>query len=514
MRNRVHIFDTTLRDGEQSPGISLSVHDKLEIAEQLARMGVDVIEAGFPITSQGDFEAVKAIADHVRGISVCALARAVSGDIDRAWEAIQGAEAPRIHTFIATSDIHIRMKLGKSKDDVLAMTEAAVKRAKGYTSDVEFSPEDATRTDPRFLVDVVRTAVEAGATVVNIPDTVGYVLPEEFVAMIEMLRSEIPAFKDDVVMSVHCHNDLGLAVANSLAAVMHGARQIECTVNGLGERAGNAAMEEIVMALETRYRDIGVKSGVDAREISRASKLVSNLTNYPIQFNKAIVGANAFAHSSGIHTDGMLKDRTTYEIMRPEQIGLEESKLVLGKTSGRHGFKAKLAELGRELTGDEFQEAFERFKDLADKKAEITDDDIIAILSDRARSLEEMWRLEKFEAHSPADKHPWAKVSLRKNGEAVSTRASGDGQVDAVGNAIKKALGVDEAELISFAIKAITGGLDAQGDVTIQLKVGDRIVIGRGVSTDIVEASARAYLNAMNKVVTGPEEPSDIDMTL
>lgn len=504
--DKVYVFDTTLRDGEQSPGISLSVRDKLEIAEQLARMGVDVIEAGFPITSSGDFDAVSAIAKQVRNISVCALARAVDKDIDRAWEAIQEAESPRIHTFIATSDIHIKHKLGKTHDEVVAMAEHAVRRAKGYCADVEFSPEDATRSDFDFLCRVVRATIQAGATVINVPDTVGYALPEEFASLIDRLRGAVPEL-NDVVISVHCHNDLGMAVANSLAAVLHGARQIECTVNGLGERAGNAAMEEVVMALETRYRTTNVKSGVRTEEITRASKLVSNLTNYPIQFNKAIVGANAFAHSSGIHTDGMLKDRTTYEIMRPEQVGLAESKLVLGKTSGRHGFKAKLAELGQALPEGEFEAAFERFKDLADKKAEITDDDVIAIVSDAARSAAEMWRLAEFEAHRPAGAEPpSARVVLRRNGDTKESTATGDGQVDAACRAIELALGV-EAKLVSFGVKAITGGLDAQGDVTISLDVDGTTVIGRGVSTDIVEASARAYLNALNKVVAAREAP-------
>ena len=513
--DRVYIFDTTLRDGEQSPGISLSVREKLDIAEQLARMGVDVIEAGFPITSQGDFECVSAIAEQVRDISVCGLCRAVDKDIDRAWEAVQKAEAPRIHTFIATSDIHIRHKLGKGHDEVVAMIEAAVKRARGYCPDVEFSPEDATRSDRDFLARVVRAAIDAGATTINIPDTVGYAMPEEFAGLIDFLRDEIPEFDaGDVVMSVHCHNDLGLAVANSLAAVAHGARQVECTVNGLGERAGNAAMEEIVMALDVRSRDVGARTGVKTEEISRASRLVSNLTNYPIQFNKAIVGANAFAHSSGIHTDGMLKDRTTYEIMRPEQIGLTESQLVLGKTSGRAGFRAKLEELGHELPDDEFQAAFDRFKELADKKAEITDEDIIAILSEEARVAEELWKLEKFEAHAPSDKQPWAKVVLRKNGDTVAQRAAGSGQIDAACNAIAKALEMEQARLVSFAVKAITGGTDAQGDVTIQLDVDGRTVIGRGVDADVVMASAKAYLNALNRALATHEEPGDIEGTI
>jgi 2-isopropylmalate synthase len=511
---KVYIFDTTLRDGEQSPGISLSVRDKVEIAEQLARMGVDVIEAGFPVTSQGDFECVSSIAQQVRDISVCALARAVEGDIDRAWDAIRLAESPRIHTFIATSDIHIRHKLGKRHDEVLAMAEHAVRHARSYCPDVEFSPEDATRSDAAFLARVVRAAIDAGATTINIPDTVGYALPEEFAALIDALNEAIPEFgTGDVILSVHCHNDLGLAVANSLAAVAHGARQVECTVNGLGERAGNAAMEEIIMALDVRARDVGARSGINTREIWRTSQLVSNLTNYPIQFNKAIVGANAFAHSSGIHTDGMLKDRTTYEIMSPEVIGLTESRLVLGKTSGRAGFRAKLSELGHELPDEEFQAAFERFKDLADKKAEITDADIVAILSQEARIAEDMWRLTEFEGHHAPGEQPRARVVICREEECIEAEATGDGQVDASCTALRQALDID-AHLVTFAVKAITGGLDAQGDVTIQVEVDGTTYIGRGVDTDIVAASAKAYLNALNKVVMAREESSDIEGTI
>ena len=393
MTNRVYIFDTTLRDGEQSPGISLNVREKLEVAEELARLGVDVIEAGFPITSPGDFEAVSAIAKHVEGPVVAGLARAVDGDIDRAWEAVREAARPRIHTFIATSDIHIERKLKKGKDEVLKMAEAAVRRARGYTPDVEFSPEDATRSDFAYLCKMVGTAIDAGATVINIPDTVGYALPKEFGELIAALRSEIPALGDSVVLSVHCHNDLGLAVANSLAAVENGANQIECTINGLGERAGNAALEEVAMILDTRARLFGKTTGIVTEEISRASKLVSSLTGYNVQFNKAIVGRNAFAHSSGIHTDGMLKDRDTYEIMSPNKIGLAESQLILGKTSGRHAFRAHLEEMGCRLGEDELDRAFAQFKELADKKAEITNDDLEAIVAEEVRTVAEIYGL-------------------------------------------------------------------------------------------------------------------------
>jgi 2-isopropylmalate synthase len=504
MSERVYIFDTTLRDGEQSPGISLSVRDKLEIAEQLVRLGVDVIEAGFPVTSQGDFEAVSTVARTIRGATVAALARALKGDIDRALAAVEKAERPRLHTFIATSDVHIRHKLGKSREEVLHMAAEAVSYARRFCDDVEFSPEDATRSDFDFLCKVVQVAIEAGATVINIPDTVGYALPDEFGSLIARLREAVPEL-DSVVLSVHCHNDLGLAVANSLAAIVNGANQVECTVNGIGERAGNAAMEEIVMILDTRYNTLGKKTGIRTEEIYRTSRLVSNLTNYPIQFNKAIVGANAFAHSSGIHTDGMLKDRTTYEIIDPARIGLKRSLFVLGKTSGRHAFRAKLEELGYDLEGDEFEKAFQRFKDLADKKAEITDDDIVAILADEARAAEEKWKLVELEAHHIPGRNPFARVVLERNGERLERSAEGDGQVDAACRAISQALGID-AQLVSFNVKSITGGLDAQGDVTISLEIGDRIVIGRGVSTDIVEASARAYLNALNKYLSWSEE--------
>ena len=375
MSDRVYIFDTTLRDGEQSPGISLSIREKLEIAEQLAKLGVDAIEAGFPITSQGDFEAVKAVADGVKGPRIVGLARSVGADIDRAWEAVKGAERPMIHTFIATSDIHIERKLRKSKDEVLKMAEMAVKKARKYTPEVEFSPEDATRSDFDFLCKILTVALESGATSINIPDTVGYALPDEFGKLIKELKQAVPGL-NDVILSVHCHNDLGLAVANSLAAVENGANQVECTINGLGERAGNAALEEIVMILDTRYRTLGRRTNIKTEEITKTSRLVSMLTGYQIQFNKAIVGANAFAHSSGIHTDGVLKDRITYEIISPQKVGLSESKIILGKTSGRHALRQHLEGMGYSLSDDELERTFERFKELADKKAEITDDDL------------------------------------------------------------------------------------------------------------------------------------------
>jgi len=502
---RIYIFDTTLRDGEQSPGISLNTREKLEIAEQLSRLGVDIIEAGFPITSQGDFEAVNTIAKKVRRPVICGLARCVDADIDRAAEAVEPAERPCIHVFVSTSDIHMERKLRKTRPEVLKMAVDGVKRARRHVEIVEFSPEDATRSDFGFLCEVTRAAIEAGATTVNIPDTVGYSTPDEFGSLIANLRKEVPEL-DEVVLSVHCHNDLGLAVANSLEAVVNGANQVECTINGLGERAGNAAMEEIVMVLDVRKRSLNAETNIKTEEIARTSRLVSTLTGYGVQFNKAIVGANAFAHSSGIHTDGMLKDRTTYEIINPQRIGLTTSKLVLGKTSGRHAFRSQLAELGYQLSEEELERAFERFKELADKKAEITDEDLAAIVADEVRTGAEAFKLDFIDTSSGTGKTPTATIRLRRNGDTIEKTATGDGQVDAACKAIEYATGVS-ASLISYSVSAITGSLDAQGDVNVQLDIDGRKFLGRGVSTDIVEASARAYLNAINKYVGGAGEP-------
>ncbi len=498
MNNKILIFDTTLRDGEQSPGISLNFREKLEIAEQLARMGVDVIEAGFPVTSPGDFQAVKTIAEKIKGSVVCALARAVEGDIDVAWQAIKEAERPRIHTFIATSDIHIERKLRKTRDEVLKMTEEAVKRAKRYTPDVEFSPEDATRSEFEFLCKVIEVALETGATTINIPDTVGYALPLEFGELIKKLVARFPVFGKEVVLSVHCHNDLGLAVANSIEAVINGANQVECTVNGLGERAGNAALEEVVMILDTRYRTIGKRTGIKTEEIARTSRLVSTLTGYPVQPNKAIVGANAFAHSSGIHTDGMLKDRTTYEIIDPKKIGLSESRLILGKTSGRHGLRQRLIELGYKLSPEELDAVFASFKKLADRKSQVTDEDLEAIVFDELYARGGRYKLVEFVIQSGTNIKPQAKVALKTNGEVVRAEAVGDGPVDAVYNAIDKIIGLD-TKLLNFSITALTGEKEAIGESNIRLEIGGRKVGGRGVSTDIVEAAALAYINAINR---------------
>jgi len=496
-RDKVYIFDTTLRDGEQSPGISLSSREKLDIADQLARLGIDIIEAGFPVTSPGDFNAVKTIAEKVKGPTIAALSRAVPNDVDKAWEAIQNADKPRIHTFIMASDVQIKHQLKKTPEEALQMAVDAVKRAKGYIDDVEFSPMDATRADFDYLCRMVEATIEAGATTINIPDTVGYSLPDEFGELIRNLRARVKTL-DDVILSVHCHNDLGMATANALEAVLNGANQVECTINGLGERAGNTSMEEIVMILDTRKHSIGKTTNINTEEIWRTSRMVSSLTGYHVQFNKAVVGANAFAHSSGIHQDGVLKERTTFEIIDPKRIGLTESKLVLGKTSGRHAFKTHLEDMGYQLSEEELESAFSRFKELADKKAQITDEDIEAIMADEVRTAVEVFKLDYIKTASGTGEIPEATIRLIKNGEVIEKTASGDGQVDAACKAIGLATGV-ETKLISYNVNAITEGLDAQGDVTIQLEIEGKQVLGRGVDTDIIEASAKAYLNAINK---------------
>lgn len=458
-----------------------------------------MIEAGFPITSQGDFDAVSTIAEKVREPVIAALARAVDADIDRAAEAIKKAERPRIHTFIMSSDMQIRNQLRKTHDEVIKMAVNAVKRAKSYYDDVEFSPMDATRADFDFLCKLVDATIQSGATTVNIPDTVGYATPDEFGKLIADLMEAVPAM-NDVVVSVHCHNDLGMSTANALAAVMNGATQVEGTINGIGERAGNTALEEIAMILDTRRKTLGKYTNITTEEISKTSRLVSSLTGYQVQFNKAIVGRNAFAHSSGIHQDGVLKERSTFEIIDPKRVGISESVLVLGKTSGRHAFRKHLESLGYQLPDDEFEAAFGRFKDLADKKAEIADIDIEAIIADEFRTASDVYTLEYIHVCSGTDATPTATVRLRKNGEVIEKTSIGDGQVDAVCNAIVWATGV-KGNLISYNVNSITEGLDAQGDVTIQLEIKGKPVMGRGVSTDIIEASAKAYLNAINKAL-------------
>ncbi len=497
---RVYIFDTTLRDGEQTPGISFSVQEKLEIARQLAKLNVDVIEAGFPVASPGDFAAVQAIAREVRGPVIAALARAAYGDIDRAWEALREAEKPRIHTFIATSDIHLKHKLQKTRDEVLRLAVAAVKHAKGYTADVEFSAEDAFRSDLSYLCEVIQAVIEAGATVVNIPDTVGYATPFEFGEFIAQIRERVPGI-ENVVLSVHCHNDLGLAVANSLAAVRCGAQQVECTVNGIGERAGNASLEEIVMALYTRKSFFGKETGINYGEIYRTSRLVSTLSGLPVPPNKAVVGKNAFLHESGIHQDGVLKERATYEIMNPQLIGFPQTNIVLGKLSGRHAFRERLAQLGYVLSDEELEKAFARFKSLADKKKEITDRDLEAIVKNEIKATPELYQLAYLHVSSGTTIVPTATVGLKRNGIVYEEAACGDGPVDAAFKAVDKITGINNLKLSEYTLSAITGGKDALGEVVVRVEYGGRTFLGRGLSTDVIEASVKAYLNAVNRVI-------------
>ncbi len=507
----VTIFDTTLRDGEQAPGISLDVNEKLEIAEQLARLRVDVIEAGVPVTSKGDFDAVKAIADTVGTEDgapvIAALARCHPDDVTRAAEALKGAHRSRIHVFVSTSAIHRDAMLkGASEDQIVEQAVEAVRRARGYTDDVEFSPQDATRTDVDFLLRILDATMEAGATTINIPDTVGYAVPHDFGQLIaEIVRRA----GDDVAVSVHCHNDLGLAVANSLEAVRNGATQVEVAVNGLGERAGNCSMEEVVMALNTRNDLLQRPVGINTREIARTSRLVSALTGYPVQFNKAVVGRNAFAHESGIHQHGVIQDRLTYEIMTAEELGFTGAQIVLGKHSGRHAFAQQLEQMGYSLTKEQIGRAFERFKELADRKVDISDVDLEAILADEMYAAEEdAFELVWTQVSGGTSTAPTATVRVRRNGgspteeqgEEIVEVAIGDGMVDAVCKAIRKACGID-AKLMTFNVAAVTPGVDALGDVTIQVEVDGRRYTGRGVSTDIVEASGRAFINALNKSV-------------
>lgn len=495
---RIKIFDTTLRDGEQSPGASMNVEEKIQVAKQLKKLGVDIIEAGFPIASPGDFEAVNRISKEVKGLVIAGLCRARDEDIERAAEALKPAEQKRIHTFIATSDIHLKYKLRMDRQQVIEAAVKAVKKARQYTDDVEFSAEDATRSDWDYLCKVTEEVIKAGATTVNIPDTVGYTIPQEYGELIEYLMNKVPNI-DKATISVHCHNDLGLAVANSLTAILKGAGQVECTINGIGERAGNAALEEIVMALKVRGDFFKADTGIVTQELYRTSRLVSKITGMVVQPNKAIVGANAFAHEAGIHQDGVLKERTTYEIMRPEDIGIPSSKIVLGKHSGRHAFKKRLEELGFSLTEDEINRAFERFKRLADQKKYIFNEDIEALVSDEVLKITEVYQLIDLEIASGTKKKPTATVRMKINGEEKEITTSGDGPVDAVYKAITELTG-SKAELNKFEIKAITGGTDALGEVTVILEEGGHTVRGHGSDTDIIVASAKAYVNALNKL--------------
>ncbi|NMB25344.1 MAG: 2-isopropylmalate synthase [Firmicutes bacterium] len=503
--SRVYIFDTTLRDGEQTPGISLNVEEKLEIARQLAKLQVDVIEAGFPIASPGDFAATAAIAAEIQGPVIAALARATVKDIEAAAAALQEAKNPLIHTFIATSPIHMEYKLRKQPAEVLRMVEEAVKGARQFVDDVEFSAEDATRSDLVFLAEVVSTAIAAGATRINVPDTVGYTTPGEYRRLIRYLKEHVAGI-DGIQLSVHCHNDLGMAVANSLAALEAGATQVECTINGLGERAGNASLEEIVMALATRQDTYGLHTEIVTEHIYRTSHLVSALTGVPVQPNKAIVGNNAFAHESGIHQDGFLKARSTYEIMTPQSIGLHQSRLVLGKHSGRHAFREKLKELGYNLSEQDTEQAFQRFIALADKKKEVSDRDLDALLKEELVAIPESFTLDYIHISSGNQTVPTATVRLTRGERGIAEAACGSGPVDAVYRAIDRASGIP-VQLESYALQAVTGGKDALGEVTVRISDNGSSYTGRGISTDIIEASARAYVHALNKLVyqKGPD---------
>ena len=497
--DRVVIFDTTLRDAEQSPGASLNVDEKVEIAHQLARLGVDVIEAGFPVSSPVQFEAVNRIAREVSGSVIAGLARTVAKDIESAAKALEPAEKWRIHTFSSTSAVHMKHILKMKPDEVLSKAVEAIKLAKGMTDDVEFSGQDATRSDRAFLVEIIQAVVEAGATTVNIPDTVGYGVPAEFGDLIAYLLANVPGL-DKVVISTHCHNDYGMATANSLAAVMNGARQIECTMNGLGERAGNASLEECVMAIRTRQDLFKCDTRINTKEIYRTSQMVSRLMGLEVQVHKAIVGANAFAHESGVHQDGYLKERTTYEIMLPEDVGVPRSKIVLGRHSGRHGFKARCSELGFELTDEQLTELYGKFTELADKKKEIFDEDIMALLDDAMPRPGETFKLESMQCVSGTG-IPSATVRIIRNGsEELLESSLGDGPVDAVYHAISKATGM-EVKLENYSIRAVTGSTDALGEALVRLRDGERVFAGRGVSTDIIEASAKAYISALNNLV-------------
>ncbi|HEX9464472.1 MAG TPA: 2-isopropylmalate synthase [Alphaproteobacteria bacterium] len=499
-KTRVRIFDTTLRDGEQSPGCSMNLEEKLRVAKTLEEMGVDIIEAGFPIASNGDFEAVREVARAVRTSTVCGLARAGRKDIDRAWEALKDAKRPRIHTFLSTSPLHMKFKLQMEPAEVHQAVIDAVTHARNLCDDVEWSPEDGSRTEHDFLCRCVESAIKAGARTINIPDTVGYAVPAEFGALIAMLMNRVPNI-DQAVISVHCHNDLGLAVANSLAAVAAGARQVECTINGIGERAGNAALEEIVMALRTRHDLMPFATGINTEHIMKASRLVSAITGFAVQPNKAIVGANAFAHESGIHQDGMLKNAQTYEIMTPESVGLHRSTLVMGKHSGRHAFKEKLKELGFQLGDNAVEDAFRRFKDLADRKKEVFDEDLVALVDDTVGSANDRVKFVSLQVVAGSKGPQIADLELEIDGVVKDVQSRGVGPVDAVFNAIQK-LVPNTAKLQLYQVHAVTAGTDAQAEVTVRLEEDGKTVNGSGADADTLVASARAYINALNRLFT------------
>ena len=501
MADKVLIFDTTLRDGEQAAGASMTAEEKLQVAHQLERLGVDIIEAGFPASSPGDFQAVQTIAREVRSPVICALAHANANAVDRAGEALKEAQEPRIHVFLSSSDIHIMHQLRKNREEVMEMAVANVARAKRHVSNVEFSPMDATRTEPEYLYTLVDETIKAGATTINIPDTVGYTTPEEFEALLRQLLEHVPALSK-VVLSVHCHNDLGLSVANSLAAVRAGARQVEGCINGIGERAGNASLEEVIMTLETRKDFFGVSTNINTRELLRTSHLVSDITGFMVQPNKAIVGLNSFRHASGIHQDGVIKERTTYEIMDSTAIGWPSNAIVLGKLSGRAGLRSRLEELGYHLEGEALDQVFQRFKELADKKGEITDRDLETIMAEerRATSQEVTFRLDHVQVSCGDHDIPTATVRLTGPDGVVSDAATGTGPVDAVYQAINRVVQVPNT-LTEFTVKSVTEGIDAVGEVTIRVAKEGRVYVGRGADTDIIVASARAYMNALNRLI-------------
>lgn len=499
MSEKIYIFDTTLRDGEQSPGASMDMHGKFQLAKQLVRLNVDVIEAGFPMASKGDFECVKNIADNIRGVQIAGLARCNQADIDRAWEALKKGEDPRIHIFLATSDIHMKYKLKMDRQQVLEKTIASVKYAAAHTSNVEFSAEDASRSDLDFVCQVFQAAIEAGATTLNYPDTTGYGLPDEFGAQIRYLVENIPDI-DRAILSVHCHNDLGLAVANSLAAINNGARQVECTINGLGERAGNTAMEELVMVLRTRGDKVNFHTDIVAEHIHNSSRLVSTITGIPVQPNKAIVGGNAFAHESGIHQDGVLKERTTYEIMNPTDIGLNKGNIVLGKHSGRHALRDRLDFLGYSLSDEELNQVFVRFKELADVRKEIFDEDLEAVVMDVILQVPEVYKLVSLGVMSGSMKLPTSAVRLSIDGRELEGAAIGVGPIDAAYRAIAD-LTRTSSKLLYFSVSSFTGGTDALGDVFVRVEDKGKVVVGYGLDPDIITAAAKAYLNALNRLV-------------
>ncbi len=494
----IRIFDTTLRDGEQSPGASMNPHEKLEVARQLERLGVDAIEAGFPISSEGDFESVKLIAENIKGCQIVGLSRTDPADIERAYEAVRRAQAPVIHTFIATSPIHMEYKLRLRPDQVVEQAVGAVKLAKRLAPFVEFSAEDATRSDPEFLCRIFQAVLDAGADCINIPDTVGYTVPEEYSRLIDTIRERVKGI-EKAIISVHCHNDLGLAVANTLTAIQHGVTQVECTVNGIGERAGNCSMEEVVMALHTRRDYFGAVTGIRTEQIYPTSRMVSRITGIRVQPNKAVVGSNAFAHEAGIHQDGVLKEKTTYEIMTPESVGIPKSQLVLGKHSGRHAFREKLKELGYDLSDDQINRAFECFKNVADRKKTVYDEDIEVIIAEEIFRIPDRFNLEFLSITSGTHLIPTATVQLTKDGKTIRNAEFGDGPVDATFRAIRS-ISEDDSTLLRFEVSAITSGTDAQGEVTVRLKQGEYTAQGHGASTDILVASAKAYVNALNKL--------------